>query len=119
MSETLWVDEAFRCENCDHSWYYTNPHCPNCSGENIATYSLNTGELLSSTTVYTTPDDVRTPNRLGLVRFDDEVQLIAQIEGNDCEIGEIVKFAGEHVLRGDSESVVYGPRLVPVDNSRD
>lgn len=115
-SETANPGDAFRCESCDGRWYYTRPFCPDCGSEDVTTYSLDTGVLLAKTTVHVTPDDVREPNELGLVRFDSGVQVIAQLGDATLSVGDGVAFEGEHVLRGGSEEPVVGPRLVAADD---
>lgn len=111
-------DDAFRCESCDRRWYYTRPFCPDCGSEAVTTYSLGTGELLATTTVRVTPEDVREPNELGLVRFDSGVQAIAQLGDPALSVGDDVAFAGEHVLRGEGAEAVRGPRLVATDDRK-
>ncbi|OVE83041.1 hypothetical protein [Natronolimnobius baerhuensis] len=59
------------------------------------------------------PDDVRSPNRIALVRFDDGVQVIAQVTNDPVSVGETVTFAGSYRLRdGELKDV---PRLRPVE----
>ncbi|SDX74593.1 Zn-ribbon domain-containing OB-fold protein [Halobellus clavatus] len=105
------TDLAFRCEQCGHRWYYTRGRCPDCGEEEVTTDELGVGELLASTRVDVTPEDVRSPNRLGLVAFDD-VQVIAQLDGEGVSVGDRVTFSGEHTLREGDEQT--HPRLTPV-----
>lgn len=107
------VDTAYRCEHCNRRWYYTRGRCPDCGHEAVATYTLGVGELLAWTRVEVTASDVRTPNRLGLVAFDD-VRVIAQLRDGEVEVGDRVGFAGEHSLREGDERAE--PRLAPTDN---
>lgn len=109
------VDHAFVCHGCDRRWYYTRRRCPDCSGREVSTYELATGELVGWTESAVTPADVRQPNRLGLARFG-EVQLVAQL-AEDVPIGSRVEFAGTHRLRADDET--GKPRLVTVDQGSD
>jgi uncharacterized OB-fold protein len=102
------VDHAFRCVECDHRWYYTRARCPECGHAEAEAFELDTGEVVASTTVAVTPDDVRSPNPLGLVRFGG-VQLIAQLVDESIAVGDTVEFAGEYELRDGDES--RGPRL--------
>ncbi|MFT4946260.1 MAG: putative OB-fold protein [Natronomonas sp.] len=109
--EALPVDHAFVCPACDHRWYYTRARCPECAHDEPSTYELGTGDVVATTTVEVTPPDVRSPNRLGLVRFE-AVQLIAQLEGEEVSVGDTVEFTGEYQLRDGQEFT--GPRLSPV-----
>lgn len=105
------VDQAFACDECDHRWYYTRSRCPVCRSGDISTYELGTGEVVQTTTAEVTPGDVRSPNWLALVRFDD-VQVILQLDDGDITAGDTVEFAGEYRLRkGDT---VSQPRLTAV-----
>ena len=108
------VDHAFVCSACDNRWYYTRARCPDCGHDDPSTYELGTGAVVSTTTVEVTPPDVRSPNRLGLVRFDG-VQLIAQLEGETVAVGDTVEFAGEYGLRDGEE--FRAPRLSPVTDA--
>ena len=107
------VDHAFVCEACASRWYYTRERCPDCGADDVATERLRTGRVLATTTVHATPPDVRTPNSLGLVRFDD-VTLIAQLADNSTEAGDAVEFGDSAVLR-DGDPSTDGPRLVRPD----
>ncbi|APW96914.1 hypothetical protein CHINAEXTREME_03630 [Halobiforma lacisalsi AJ5] len=106
------TDRAFACPACDHRWYYTRDRCSECGSERIDTYRLETGEVLATTTVHATPPNVRSPNRLGLVRFDG-VSLVAQLEG-DVSTGDDVRFGECTVLRGNGDGIP-GRRLEPME----
>ncbi|WP_096394217.1 hypothetical protein [Halorubrum trapanicum] len=110
------ADHAFACADCGRRWYYDRRRCPECdrSAGDAATVRLETGAVVATTTVETTPPDVRAPNHLALVRFD-EVQLIAQAADGDLSPGDRVRFDGSHRLRDERERT--DPRLVAVDNS--
>lgn len=104
--------DAFRCVDCDHRWYYTKPACPVCNSITVEEYELDIGVVESTTTVYVTPDGVRSPNRLALARFAN-ISVIAQVSDDSAElaVGDQVQLTGEYTLRdGDSEKVI-GPRL--------
>ena len=108
----LRVDEAFVCDDCGERWYYTRRRCPECGGTDVSTYVLGEGELVAYTEVRVTPPDVRSPNLLGLARFD-EVRLIAQLADDDPSVGERLTFAGAARLReGDRRE---HPRLTRPD----
>lgn len=109
--EPLAADEAYRCSECDHRWYYTRGGCPACGHDAADTYRLGEGELVTVTSVEVTPPGVRSPNRLGVARFDG-VQLLAQIAG-PAAVGDTVRFAGEYRLREEEERPQ--PRLTRVD----
>lgn len=113
-SDRLRVDQGFLCDTCGHRWYYTKPRCPECSGREILTYDLERGKIIAQTEVRATPDDVRTPNKLGLVQFDSGVQVIAQLNRTDIKTGDMVQFDGDHELRAGSELSVSGPRLYSI-----
>ncbi|WP_017343500.1 hypothetical protein [Halorubrum sp. T3] len=110
------ADRAFVCDDCGHRWYYDRRRCPACGrgAESAATVRLETGAVVATTTVETTPPDVHAPNHLALVRFD-EVQLIAQAAAGDLSPGDRVRFDGSHRLRDERERT--DPRLVAVDDS--
>ncbi|QUO48025.1 hypothetical protein [Halorubrum ruber] len=110
------ADRAFVCDDCGHRWYYDRRRCPACGhgAESAATVRLETGAVVATTTVETTPPDVRAPNHLALVRFD-EVQLIAQAADGDLSPGDRVRFDGSHRLREGRDRT--DPRLVAVDDS--
>ncbi|VTT86813.1 hypothetical protein DM2_2851 [Halorubrum sp. DM2] len=109
------ADRAFVCDDCGNRWYYDRRRCPNCgrSSADTATVRLETGTVVATTTVETTPPDVRTPNYLALVRFD-EVQLTAQAADGNLSPGDRVRFAGSHRLREGRDR--SDPRLVAVDD---
>ncbi len=92
--------EAFVCEDCGARWYYTRQRCPDCGGGAIDTYALGEGELLAVTEARVTPEDVRSPNHLGLARFGD-VRLVAQLADGSGAVGDTVAFGGAHELRGN------------------
>ena len=110
------ADRAFVCEDCGHRWYYDRRRCPECGrgAESAATVPLETGEVVATTTVETTPPDVRAPNHLALARFD-EVRLIAQAVDGNLTPGDAVRFDGSHRLREERDRT--DPRLVAVDDS--
>lgn len=108
---SLRADEAFRCLDCDRRWYYARARCPDCAGREFGTYALDEGVVVARTTVHTTPPDVRSPNALGFVRFDNGVQVVAQLSDDAVGVGDTVAFAGSTPLRdGDAPQ----PRLVSV-----
>ncbi|ELZ31044.1 hypothetical protein [Halorubrum distributum] len=110
------ADRAFACADCGRRWYYDRRHCPDCdrSAADAASVRLETGAVVATTTVETTPPDVRAPNHLALVRFD-EVQLIAQAADADLSPGDRVRFDGSHRLRDGRDRT--DPRLVAVEES--
>jgi len=112
--ETPHAGEAFVCETCGARWYYTRHRCPDCGETAVATYALGEGELLAVTEVHVTPPDVRSPNHLGLARFDG-VQLVAQLVDGSGAVGDTVAFDGEHELRG--RRLGSHPRLRVLDPS--
>ena len=112
LDRSVAVDRAFRCADCGREWYYQRRRCPDCSGTEATTYALGTGELVAVTTVEMTPPDVRSPNRLGLARFDD-VQVIAQLTDEALSRGDAVAFAGAYRLRDGQERL--RPRLAAAD----
>ncbi|MDJ1433706.1 OB-fold domain-containing protein [Halostagnicola sp. A-GB9-2] len=102
--------QAFRCTNCSSSWYYTRGRCLDCGSSSFETYRLGPGRVVATTTVHATPPGVRTPNHLGLVRFDDGVSLIAQLESSGVSVGESVGF-GEIVTLREGDATSIGPQL--------
>lgn len=113
------ADECYRCEACGERWYYTKPVCPACGADadRATAVPLGTGEVIATTEVHATPEDVRSPNSLGLVRFDDGTQVVAQVGDSAVEAGETVAFAKEYVLRDNGDDPVRGPRLAPAPRS--
>jgi len=110
------ADRAFACDDCGRRWYYHRRRCPACGhgAESAATVPLETGEVVATTTVETTPPDVRAPNHLALARFGG-VQLIAQAADGDLSPGDTVRFEGSHRLRESRDRT--DPRLVAVNDS--
>jgi uncharacterized OB-fold protein len=110
------ADRAFVCDDCGHRWYYDRRRCPACGrgADSAATVPLEEGEVVATTTVETTPLDVRAPNHLALARFD-EVRLIAQAADGDLTPGDAVRFEGSHQLREGRDRT--DPWLVAVDDS--
>jgi uncharacterized OB-fold protein len=106
-----------RCIDCERRWYYTRPFCPDCGSRDVEPFDLGDGELVARTVVHVTPDDVPSPNTLGIARFEGDVQLIAQLTDPSLEPGDVVRLEGEYALRGNETSLVHGPRLRPVDDS--
>ncbi|XVH31610.1 Zn-ribbon domain-containing OB-fold protein [Haloferacaceae archaeon DSL9] len=102
---------GYRCLDCDARWYYTRPRCPDCGADATETYCLGVGTVLAKTTTHVTPADVRSPNHLGLVAFDDGVRLVAQLD-EGVSVNDRVAFAGDHILREADRRPVRGPRLV-------
>ncbi|WP_254533145.1 Zn-ribbon domain-containing OB-fold protein [Natrinema gelatinilyticum] len=109
MTRDVPIDHAFTCESCGDCWYYTRGRCPTCRSEAVDTYRIRRGEVVSATTVHATLPGVRSPSRLGLVRFDYGVTLVAQLD-DDSSAGDTVRFGAVAVLR-DGERAVSGPRL--------
>jgi uncharacterized OB-fold protein len=95
---TLRTDEAFRCVECGNQWYYTRRHCQACGSDQFDTYELGTGELVATTTVRVTPPDVRSPNPLGVARFD-SIRVTAQLADETLSVGDPVVFGGAYRLR--------------------
>ena len=112
----LRADRAFVCDDCGRRWYYDRRRCPGCGRSSVeaSTVRLETGAVVATTTVETTPPDVRAPNHLALVRFD-EIRLIAQAADGDPSPGDAVRFDGSHRLRDGRDET--DPRLVAVDDS--
>jgi len=110
------ADRAFVCDDCGHRWYYDRRRCPECGrpSADASTAPLETGAVVATTAVETTPPDVRAPNHLALVRFGD-VQLIAQAADGDLSPGDTVRFEWPHRLRESPDQT--DPRLVAVDDS--
>lgn len=109
MNRDVPIDHAFVCESCDNRWYYTRERCPECRSTAVDSYRLDRGEIVATTVARVTPPGVRAPNRLGLVRFERGVTLVAQL-GDDSEAGDTVRFGDVAVLR-DGDRPVTGPRL--------
>jgi len=109
------ADRAFACDDCGRRWYYDRRRCPACGrgAESAATVPLETGVVVATTTVETTPPDVRAPNHLALARFDG-VRLIAQAAGGDLAPGDAVRFEGTYRLREGRDRT--DPRLLAVDD---
>lgn len=104
------IDRAFKCTACSNHWYYTRARCVECGSTSFETYSLGTGRVVATTTVHATPPGVRAPNRLGLIQFDDDIRLVAQVDGPEISAGDSVEFGDITTLRsGDSPSA--GPRV--------
>ncbi|WP_226007082.1 Zn-ribbon domain-containing OB-fold protein [Natrinema salinisoli] len=115
-TNSLSVDRAFVCDDCGHCWYYDRHRCSECAGQSFSTYELDTGEVIAKTTVEMTPPDIRSPNYLGLARFDG-VQVIAQLADDAVSVGDTVEFAGEHQLRAEQRT--EKPRLTAVEGQAD
>lgn len=112
---TAALDRGLRCPDCDARWYYDRHACPDCGGRDAEPIDLGVGELVTWTVVHVTPPDVRSPNALGLARFDGGVRLTAQLAEGSLEPGDPVRLAREHDLR-EGEGGVVGPRLHPADD---
>lgn len=110
MSDSTPTDRAFVCADCSERWYYTRSRCPNCRSTSFESYPLETGRVLATTVVHATPPDVRSPNRLALVRFDD-VTLVAQLGDETIATGDAVEFGDLEALRDDGKT--FGARLYP------
>lgn len=102
------VDQGFECTACGNRWYYTRRRCSECGADDISSYDLQHGTLVTRTEVHATPPDVRRPNQLGLARFGD-VTIVAQLAGGDVAVGDCVKFVGTHRLRNRQDAMA--PRL--------
>lgn len=109
MTRDVPTDHAFVCESCGNRWYYTRERCPECRSTAVDSYRLRQGEVVTATTVHATPPGVRSPNRLGLVRFEHGVTLIAQLR-DDSSAGDAVRFGEVSALR-DGDRPASGPRL--------
>mgnify|MGYP000181983767 FL=1 len=110
------ADRAFVCNDCGRRWYYDRRRCPDCGRSSTAasTVRLETGTVVATTTVETTPPDVRAPNHLAVARFG-EVRLTAQAVDGDLDSGDRVRFEGSHRLREGRERTA--PRLTAVEDS--
>ncbi|UHQ98455.1 OB-fold domain-containing protein (plasmid) [Natrinema zhouii] len=113
MTRDVPIDHAFVCESCGNRWYYTRERCPECRSTSVDSYRLREGAVVTATTVHATPPGVRSPNRLGMVRFDGDVTIVAQL-GDDSSAGDTVQFGAVEVLR-DGDRPVSGPRLVGLE----
>ena len=98
---------ATTCETCDETWAYDRVRCRNCGGEQFTETDLDEGELLAVTVSRVTPPGVREPNHLGIARFEDGVQVTAQLADEGLSVGDSVVLAGDYDLRGETR----GPRL--------
>ncbi|MFB1064596.1 Zn-ribbon domain-containing OB-fold protein [Natrinema sp. H-ect4] len=113
MTRDVPTDHAFVCESCENRWYYTRDRCPECRSTAADSYRLREGTVVTATTVHATPPGVRSPNRLGMVRFDGDVTIVAQL-GDDSSAGDTVRFGDVSVLRAGDRSA-SGPRLVGLE----
>lgn len=98
---------ATSCETCGETWAYDRVRCPNCGGEQFTERALGAGELVATTVSRVTPSGVREPNHLGVARFEDGVQVTAQLADETLSVGDSVVLAGDYELRGETR----GPRL--------
>jgi uncharacterized OB-fold protein len=99
--------DATTCETCDETWAYDRVRCPNCGGEQVRETHLGEGELVAVTVSRVTPPGVREPNHLGVARFEDGVQITAQLACEPLAVGDSVVLAGDYELRDETR----GPRL--------
>jgi uncharacterized OB-fold protein len=113
MTRDVPTDHAFVCESCGNRWYYTRERCSKCRSTAVHSYQLREGTVVTATTVHATPPGVRSPNRLGMVRFDGDVTIVAQL-GDDSSAGDTVEFGSVTVLREGDRSA-SGPRLVGLE----
>lgn len=97
------------CAECETRSYYAGSRCPACGGRTERVdEDLGRGELVAVTTVHVTPPGVPSPNRLGVARFDGDVQVLAQL-ADDLDAGDTVALRGDEAL--DESGETRGPRL--------
>lgn len=109
------MTRVLECANCGRRTFYEKQRCLDCESDQFDERDPGTGELVSITRVYVTPDGVREPNRLGLARFKHGANLIAQFDG-DLSVGDAVSLSVDSELRDVEGDVHIGPRLVPADD---
>lgn len=107
------MTHVFECSVCGRHTFYEKKHCHACGNDEFGERDPGTGELLSVTRVHVTPDGVREPNSLGLVRFENGANLIAQL-GGDLAVGDTVTLDADCQLRQDQTGIHTGPRVVAV-----
>lgn len=98
---------ATACDDCGETWAYDRIRCPRCGRESFHEVALGEGELVATTVSRVTPPGVREPNPLGVARFDDGVQVTAQLVDADLSVGDAVVLVGDYELREGTR----GPRL--------
>ncbi|MDS0476907.1 OB-fold domain-containing protein [Natrinema sp. 1APR25-10V2] len=102
------------CTDCGNCTFYEKRRCLECGNSSWIEREPGTGELLAITTVHVSPDGVPTPNLLGLAQFEDEVNLVGQLE-SDLAVGDPVKLDTGRTLRDNGNKTRTGPRLVSAE----
>lgn len=72
------------CQDCHIRTFPAREFCPSCGSEHIeaGTSLAATGRLYSFTTVRQAPSGRSTPYNLGYIDLDDNVRVMAQVEGD-------------------------------------
>lgn len=102
------------CTNCGRRTFYEKRRCPDCGSGSFEPWEPAVGELLAVTTSHVTPDGVRQPNPLGLARFGEDVDVVAQLE-DELEPGDAVRLADGYELREVESGPLVGARLVAAE----
>lgn len=86
------------CTDCGEVSYYKRGVCPECGSREFATTVSGNGRVSTTTTVHVTPEGVDQPLHLGLISFQDGVDVIARLADPELQTGDRV------VLRSTSTS---------------
>lgn len=108
------MTDVLACTDCGHRTFYEKRRCLSCGADSFEKRDPGVGELLATTTSHVTADGVRNPNRLGIARFEGDVNVIAQLAG-DLEPGDAVQIKDGAELRETSDGVLRGGRLLLAD----
>jgi uncharacterized OB-fold protein len=112
MSDGTPPNPTLRAHECPngHLTYPSHPVCPDCGERQTATVELtdSVGEILTWTTVSTTPPGVREPNTLALVEFvvgDRSVRMLGGTTTDDVSCGDRVRPVYSEQLRDPANSI--------------
>lgn len=104
------MTEIRQCADCGYRTFYEKQHCMDCGSQEWDNQEPGVGELLAITTVHVSPKGVRSPNRLGLAKFEG-ANLVAQI-GEDLSVGDNVKLDDGNILREGENGSQIGALFV-------
>jgi len=112
--------EASRCKKCGKRFYPPRLVCPECGGRKFETYNMpETGKLETFTVIRVAPSQFsdQAPYAIGVIAFDDGLQMMGQIVDGDLEalkIGQEMRLEFRKVQADGTHGVLsYAHKFVP------
>lgn len=112
--------EAAVCKKCGKRYYPPRLVCSECGGRKFVAYKLpEEGKLQTFTVIRVPPSQFsdQAPYAIGIVKFDDGLQIMGQIADCDVDklkIGQAMRLEFRKIQVHDTHGVLsYGHKFVP------